>query len=740
MFPWGNLGRFGNTRSVLTIFVALTTVAIIGQTWWAVQQDHALTLASEQAHGLVAVRLLEEHASQQLQGAAQRLDVVAIGVASIIQHAPLNESQIRTIIEDSLKNNRAAGALQYVNLDGQRWASMIDFPAYVFPAEQRAFIPLLLGHPDNKGVVVGHPFGRLIDGELVLPLARNLYDYSGRHVGLISTEVSLAYFNSVYQRVATSNEAVVQLFENSGFVIVRSPFDPSVVNRDISASPILKQLRAGPDEGTFNERAMLEDGRLRLFAYRKVKGFPVSIVFGRDFDSILGNWSVRTRDRISFSGIFIALHLLLTFYLLQHMGKLQMSENRLRESESKFGSLFQFAPIPLALIRLDNDQLIEANDAILTQFGHARADFIGRTALELGLWYRPEDRGPYLDMLNREHAVDRYEARLRHKNGDVLICLLSTRMIDSNGARVAIFSPNDVTRQRQSEHEILLLNAQLEQRIRERTANLEEALTTVKSMQTELVRSEKMAALGTLVAGVAHELNTPIGNSVTVASTLADYAEAMRRELHSAHPRRSVLEKTSDALITGTVILMRNLLRAAALVTSFKQVAVDQSSDQRRHFDLQEVVEEIVMTLEPMFKNKHTLALTLAPGVQMDSYPGALTQVLTNFVSNAINHGLEGRTGGHMCIATRAIGTDQVEVRFSDDGCGISPENLGRVFDPFFTTKLGQGGSGLGMNIVYNLVTSVLGGSISLTSTPGNGTVATVVLPLRAPERALVPA
>lgn len=330
------LGRYANTRSILTTFVALTSCVIIGQTWWAIRQDRQLTLAAEQEHGLVAVRLLEEHASEQLKVAAQRLDVVAIGATSIIQDEPLSDTQIRAIIEDSLKNSRSAGALQFVNPGGLRWVSMNDFPAYVFPAEQRAYIALLLQHPSNKGVVVGHPFQRFIDGEQVLPLARNLYDHQGRHVGLVSTEVSLTYFSTVYERVAASSNAVVQLLANSGFVIVRSPFDARAVKRDISVAPTLKRLRAGRDEGTFEERASLEDERLRMFAYRKLKDFPVSIVFGRDFDKILGDWTGRTKDRIVFSAFFIALHLLLTYYLLLHMRKLQLSDMRLRDSESKF--------------------------------------------------------------------------------------------------------------------------------------------------------------------------------------------------------------------------------------------------------------------------------------------------------------------------------------------------------------------------------------------------------------------
>jgi signal transduction histidine kinase len=162
-------------------------------------------------------------------------------------------------------------------------------------------------------------------------------------------------------------------------------------------------------------------------------------------------------------------------------------------------------------------------------------------------------------------------------------------------------------------------------------------------------------------------------------------------------------------------------------------VAVDQSNDQRRPFDLKQLIEELVVTLEPMYKNHHSMSLELTPGLAMDTYPGALHQIIANLVSNAMSHAFREREGGHMLIRATPIDHDHVQLAFSDDGVGISPEHLGKVFDPFFTTTLGQGGSGLGMNIVYNLVTGVLGGSISLASTVGRGTQVTMVLPLIAP-------
>jgi signal transduction histidine kinase len=270
--------------------------------------------------------------------------------------------------------------------------------------------------------------------------------------------------------------------------------------------------------------------------------------------------------------------------------------------------------------------------------------------------------------------------------------------------------------------------------LRQSNVELEQALATKQAMQAELVRSEKMAALGSLVAGVAHELNTPIGNSVTVASTLQFQLDNLDGEMKSGNIRRASLQNYLDGARHGHDILLRSLHRAAHLVGSFKRVAVDQSSDLRRTFDLATALEEISTTLGPMYKKgPYTLELSCEGGIAMDSYPGALGQCITNFVSNALQHAFEHRDSGHMRLEAVRLTPDTVYIRFSDDGIGMDADTQKRVFDPFFTTKLGQGGSGLGMNIVYNLVHGVLGGHIHVTSTPGSGSCITMNLPCQAP-------
>jgi PAS domain S-box-containing protein len=744
-----------NTARILLFFVFLTFGAIIVQTWLSIVEDRHLTLASEHKNGLVAVRLLEEHASQTLRDAERNLDAVSDAIAALKKGRVIDEALLRDIITQGKRDNRFLSALEFVNPQGVSLVSSIDYPAHQTDLDDRKYIPFLLKHTSHNRTVVGRSFMRFYDSELVVPLARNIHNKSGKFLGIISTDISVSYFTKVYGRVAVGSNALVALFADDGYVIVRSPFDERFLSIDISAAPVLKQLRAEAIEGNFEDDFFLGDVKStpRLYTYRKIEDFAVTAVYARSREAILVDFRARTVDRIVYAAVFIFVHLILAYFLATHIKRLHASEDSLqknlerlnqskislRVSETKFIGMFQYSPVPLSVIRLRDGHIFEVNDSWLAQFGFDREQCIGNTLLSLQLWSNENAHQSYVELLSRQEYIERHAVEMRHKNGYILFCLLSARLFDSGGEKMVIVSPIDVTHQREIEHEVRELNAQLEQRVLSRTAKLVEsnaelgdALDSLKSAQGELLRSEKMAALGSLVAGVAHELNTPIGNSVTVASTLEEWVLKMSAELSSPKPSRTLLASGVAACVVGTEILRRNLERAAELVMSFKQVAVDQSSNQRRSFDLRQSIEEVLLTLGPMYmKTPYRLEQHLAPNISMNSYPGALGQIVTNFVANALAHAFEGKAKGIMRIETRMNG-DQAELIFSDDGVGIPEQFQVRVFDPFFTTKLGQGGSGLGMHIVYNLVNGVLGGKIALTSTLGSGTQICVTLPLEA--------
>ncbi|ELX13409.1 putative signal transduction histidine kinase [Janthinobacterium sp. HH01] len=284
------------------------------------------------------------------------------------------------------------------------------------------------------------------------------------------------------------------------------------------------------------------------------------------------------------------------------------------------------------------------------------------------------------------------------------------------------------------------LNETLERRVAERTADLvtankdlAQALDTLRIAQGELVNSEKLAALGSLVAGVAHELNTPIGNGLLAATVLADKTRQFSSDYSSGLTRRTTEAYISD-MTQITELVVRNIARSAELVTSFKQVAVDQTSSQRRRFLLASVVSENIKALLPTInKTAFTVEQAMPGDIDMDSYPGPIGQVLINLVNNAIVHGFEGRSQGTITIDAALAEPGWLELRIGDDGVGIAAEHIGRIYDPFFTTKLGAGSSGLGLNISHNIVTGLLGGKIRVVSRPAGGTTFVLHLPLVAP-------
>jgi len=266
---------------------------------------------------------------------------------------------------------------------------------------------------------------------------------------------------------------------------------------------------------------------------------------------------------------------------------------------------------------------------------------------------------------------------------------------------------------------------------------LAEAALHASETQRYLIETERLAALGGLVAGVAHEISSPIGTSLMVASTLMQRSADFAGQIESGQVRRTQLGEFADSCRGAAEQLVANLQRAGGLIQSFKQVAVDRSSDDRRAFDLKVATEQVVASVRSrLLKSKSSLAIEIPSDIIMDSFPGPYGQVLTNLIFNAITHGFTDGRGGHILIKTRRLGQEQVEITFSDDGCGIPQEVQRHVFDPFFTTGRGQGSTGLGLYIVHNLVTEQLGGKITLVSSPGKGTSIGMTLPLRAPGQA----
>jgi signal transduction histidine kinase len=269
----------------------------------------------------------------------------------------------------------------------------------------------------------------------------------------------------------------------------------------------------------------------------------------------------------------------------------------------------------------------------------------------------------------------------------------------------------------QAEQEIRRAKGALE----EQNAALESALTSLKDAQGELVRQEKLASLGRLVAGVAHEINTPLGICVTATSHLVQELKLTREDMAAGTLDEDGLNQFLDIVDQSLRIMTTNTQRAAALVRSFKQVAVDQSSDDIRSFNLRTYLDEVLLSLQPKLKGKPVaVVVDCEERIEMASFPGAVSQIVTNMVMNSLAHGFDEGQGGKITISGKLDG-DFVVFEYSDDGIGMDTATLAQLFDPFFTTKRGSGGSGLGAHILFNLVTGALGGTIKVASAPGMG-------------------
>ncbi len=294
-----------------------------------------------------------------------------------------------------------------------------------------------------------------------------------------------------------------------------------------------------------------------------------------------------------------------------------------------------------------------------------------------------------------------------------------------------------ITKQDEIHQQDLLENSHLTNKVIARTDALKESnqelLSTLEKLhqfQGQLVENEKMASLGDMVAGIAHEVNTPIGLGVTASSLMTDKLNEIKQAFEDKTLKSSQLKKFLSQGQENLSIIYRNLERAAKLVSSFKKVAVDQSSAETRQFNVKELAEEVILTLKAKLSEKQVnVTVECAEQLVVESKPGPINQILINLIINSILHGFEHKVDGHIKISIMYL-SQQLHINFQDDGIGIDDNIKTRIFEPFTTTKRGSGGSGLGLHLVYNLVIQALNGHIDFESSKGKGTSFDITVPV----------
>jgi PAS domain S-box-containing protein len=418
----------------------------------------------------------------------------------------------------------------------------------------------------------------------------------------------------------------------------------------------------------------------------------------------------------------------------QMLEQVRLRENALHDSAARLRTIVDTAVD--GIITIDAKGHVESfNPAAEHIFGYAPDEVVGRNvSMLMPAPYRQEHDGylaNYLATGIKKIIGSGREVIGLRKDGSTFPMELAVSEMKIGEQRKFTGLVRDLTLRKQTESELRRLNLSLESQVTE----TRQALNQLRDAQTQLVQSEKLASLGSLVAGMAHEINTPLGIGVSAASTLQVLAEQIRERHDSGEMTRSDLKRFVQAAIDSSDLVLKNLQRAAELMHSFKQVTVDQASGERRRFPLKPYLDEVITSLSPKFKgNQHRVTVNCPETLVVDGYPGALAQIVTNFISNSMMHAYPTRKDGAMSLTVTSEG-DDVVLAYRDDGVGIDPAHLGRVFDPFFTTRRGTGGSGLGLHVVYNLVTQRLGGTVQVRSEPGKGAEFILRFPARHPAQ-----
>ena len=438
-----------------------------------------------------------------------------------------------------------------------------------------------------------------------------------------------------------------------------------------------------------------------------------------------------------------------TIWIIEDVTAQRLLEEKLRDSERYLGQILGGSPI--AIFVIDRAGLVTHwNKACEKLTGLSACEVIGQRTAWRGFY--AEERPTLADLIvqgESEATVARYYGsrfsysalipgaiEAEHFFPDMpgagrWLHFIAAPLVDSAGDVIgAVETLIDIS----ARHEAELALEQRSRALQNANAELATAMERLTATRDELVRSEKLAALGAMVAGVAHELNTPLGNCLMLASALNEKCESFREDL-ARGLRRSMLDQFIEETNSASQLLLKSLTRAGDLVRSFKRVAVNQANSVRREFELGELIAQVLTVARSGLGNdRYVITGDIPPELTMNSFPGELEQIVISLLSNSIMHGFEGRERGTVSITARAQ-DDKVVIAVSDDGKGIDSASLPRVFDPFFTSKFGRGGNGLGLNIAYNQTTGILGGRIDVTSTEGAGTWVTLILPLCAPGK-----
>lgn len=622
-----------------------------------------------------------------------------------------------------------------------QWQPVVDgraLPAYIWPEDHgpmgRSQGPDALAQPEQHALAVGRPVA-----SESFPIASTPPDSGAASAVSVSSPV--------YERDPMSGGTQRHL----GYVVAQVPLKALLreasYRADLAGLDMLIFDLTAPDDQTNQPIYTWYGGAADTPQYFRLLADNKPADFGVTVDMATRPWEVVLRPRAAFqrslpasqAPYLLAVALAATALVTWAVWRAQRYRRRIEAAKQRE----QAAREQLGAEQKRLQNIIDGTGVATWEFdyqtrqlqiserwtslaGYAPQDLSGDLYTRWRELVHPDDLNAFFEALGQHYAGHsehlNFEYRLRHQKGHWIWIAARARLMEraADGTPLLLAGTHlEITERKEAEARIQELNATLELR-----------------MQEALARSEARATLGTLIASVSHEMGTPMGNSLMTASTLVDQARQFQTQLDAGALRKSNLEQFVEQVREGNALLVRNLERAVALLKSFRQVAADQASEQRRSFDVRQVLDEVMLTLAPSLKRQaHTVELEVPEDIRMDSYPGPLGQVVINLVNNAYLHAFEGIEHGVVQLRVHA-NEGHITLTCSDNGRGIAPDILEKMFQPFFSTRIGSGGTGLGMSIVDNLVKATLGGTLEVHSALGQGTTITITLPRVAPEPA----
>lgn len=623
--------------------------------------------------------------------------LVGFATISIFANISRMNTKLTNQLENTLKLAETSLVTPLWNFDVN---SVEDFVDALFHDETIVYVKVL-ADTDVTAVRVQTKFNKyeFTDFELSSQfLAKTSYImHQGKKIGSIQLVLSR---KSVQQESLTHMFAIIAL---TLFIIAAIALTSMVITRRYISKPLLQ---------------------LQHSATRITNGDLEAAIDSSSRDEIGSLAQNLNAMRESIKALFDALH--------ESSAKTEESNRFLRDREARIRAIVETAAD--GIITIDENGIVESfNPAAEKMFSYSAEEVIGSN---ISILMPPPDWKTHVgDQTRYWKTVDgKIDDGIREvigqkKNGTTFSMDLAVSEVLLGDKLLFTAIVHDITERKRTEQILSNYNRTLEDEVTQRTQELSNAIEDLKTTQSQLVEAEKMASLGGLVAGVAHEINTPIGIGLTLASLLKDDTVKLLDLSKNNNMKRSDLNKYLDKADQGSTMLLSNLNLAAELIQSFKQVAVDQTNEEKRTFILKSYIEEILLSLQPKIKRTHhSIVINGDKKLSLNSFPGVFSQIITNLIMNTLIHAYE--PDDHGCINIDLKKQDNNLIfEYRDDGKGISVENLSKIFDPFFTTNRGKGGSGLGLHIIYNLVTQKLNGTIRCESKVGVSTSFIVTIP-----------